>query len=254
MAGSTTYRNFTKQEQTTALAVFNQLFPPHKHHPGAIEAGVLDYIDRIITEFNQDDLEWYRLGFKALNACSMAMVGLPFADCHSSQQTAILLQLEQGTLPNFSDIPQQPFFEMLLKHLREGLFSDPSYGGNREKSGWAFLNHPGVWHDYSEAEQLGDKPADKAGNIRTLQDLDTNSKQSSGPVYVDYQPGTTAPTQDADVVIIGLGGVGGVIAYYLTKAGLNVVALEAGPWQHENYCSADELQSFYARASYGPKV
>ena len=32
-----------------------------------------------------------------------------------------------------------------------------------------------------------------------------------------------------DVVIIGMGAAGGIAAYVLTKAGLNVVGIEAGP-------------------------
>ena len=34
-----------------------------------------------------------------------------------------------------------------------------------------------------------------------------------------------------DVVIIGLGWTGSILAYELTKAGLDVVAIERGPWR-----------------------
>ncbi|WP_115719513.1 GMC family oxidoreductase [Gallaecimonas mangrovi] len=51
----------------------------------------------------------------------------------------------------------------------------------------------------------------------------------------------------ADVVVVGLGWAGSLIAEELTRAGLNVVAIEQGPWHdtHTNYTptlSADELR------------
>ena len=37
------------------------------------------------------------------------------------------------------------------------------------------------------------------------------------------------PSDDPDVVIVGLGAGGSIAAHVLTEAGLRVVALEAGP-------------------------
>lgn len=42
----------------------------------------------------------------------------------------------------------------------------------------------------------------------------------------------TNPLPKSDVVIIGLGAGGGIASYVLTKAGLNVVGIEAGPYLH----------------------
>ncbi|MCC6314381.1 MAG: GMC family oxidoreductase, partial [Thermomicrobiales bacterium] len=39
----------------------------------------------------------------------------------------------------------------------------------------------------------------------------------------------STPLPKADVVIIGLGAAGGIASYVLTRAGINVVGLEAGP-------------------------
>lgn len=45
----------------------------------------------------------------------------------------------------------------------------------------------------------------------------------------------------ADVLIIGLGAAGGIAAYVLTKAGINVVALEAGPrLDHNTFVANDD--------------
>jgi len=46
-----------------------------------------------------------------------------------------------------------------------------------------------------------------------------------------------------DVVIIGLGWTGSILAYELTKAGLDVVAIERGPWRD----TASEFPPAYAQ-------
>ena len=47
----------------------------------------------------------------------------------------------------------------------------------------------------------------------------------------------------ADVVLVGLGGAGGIAAHVLTRAGLDVVALEAGPRLEPASMTADELRN-----------
>ena len=48
-----------------------------------------------------------------------------------------------------------------------------------------------------------------------------------------------------DVVIIGLGATGGVAALPLTRAGLNVVGIEAGTWHSPSDFAPDELRNNY---------
>ncbi len=54
------------------------------------------------------------------------------------------------------------------------------------------------------------------------------------------------PLPKTDVVIIGLGVAGGTAAHVLTQAGINVVGLEAGPWQDKKEFIKyyDELQAY----------
>ena len=51
--------------------------------------------------------------------------------------------------------------------------------------------------------------------------------------------------KDTDVVIVGLGAVGGVAALPLTQAGLDVVGLEAGTWLTKRDFAPDELRNNY---------
>ncbi|MGZ4112596.1 MAG: FAD-dependent oxidoreductase, partial [Tumebacillaceae bacterium] len=47
---------------------------------------------------------------------------------------------------------------------------------------------------------------------------------------------------NADVVIVGAGAAGGVLAYELSRAGLKVVVIEAGPfWNPQSDFASDEL-------------
>ncbi|CAH0120852.1 hypothetical protein PAE9249_03376 [Paenibacillus sp. CECT 9249] len=50
--------------------------------------------------------------------------------------------------------------------------------------------------------------------------------------------------EDADVCIVGAGAAGGVLAYELSKAGLKVVVIEAGPfWNPQTDFASDELST-----------
>ena len=51
--------------------------------------------------------------------------------------------------------------------------------------------------------------------------------------------------RETDVVIVGLGAAGGVAAYPLAEAGLNVVGLEAGTWLDQRDFAPDEIRNNY---------
>src|SRR5215210_5288943 len=132
----------TPYEARTAAAVFERLFPSDESSPGAIDIGVLTYLDRALAGAYRDKDEAYRLGLAALDLAARRRSGMPFADCSVEKQDALLTDLEQDVLPNFRIPPQSDFFGMLRAHLQEGLFADPAYGGNRDKLGWMVLGHP----------------------------------------------------------------------------------------------------------------
>ena len=53
----------------------------------------------------------------------------------------------------------------------------------------------------------------------------------------------TVNLKKTDIVIIGLGAVGGVAALPLARAGLDVIGLEAGDWLRPNDFAPDELRN-----------
>src|SRR4051794_7562645 len=191
------------------------MFPADSSTPGAIDLGAVEYLDRALAGIYRNRRETYRLGLKALDDVAQGRHEAIFADLCSSDQDQLLLELEAGTLENFQAPTQIGFFELLRVHLLEGLFSDPLHGGNRDKQGWKFLRHPGVWLDFSEAESLSEEPADKGGETRSLADHEAiypPEAQAPRPPRFDPQRSIRPSSEPVDVLIVGLGAMGGMVA------------------------------------------
>ncbi|HEX2181779.1 MAG TPA: GMC family oxidoreductase [Rubrobacteraceae bacterium] len=248
----------TPYEARVAAAVFERLFPADENGPGATGIGVVAYLDRSLSGAYRDRAEAYRLGLAALDLAARRRSGVPFAACSVEGQDALLSDLEHEKLPNFNVPRQREFFDMLRAHLQEGLFADPAHGGNRDKLGWRFLGHPGIWLENSAEENLSEEPVTKGGIIQSLEDVGYALGGSpSEPVDIpgyDPQKGAEPPTGPADVVLVGVGAMGSVVAPVLASAGLRVVGLEAGPWRTRHDFLPDELGSaYYCRGEMGPK-
>jgi gluconate 2-dehydrogenase alpha chain len=241
-------------EAATLDAFFEQLFPADENGPGASSIRVIQYLDRALSGPYAQHLEAYRLGIDALDAESRDRFGKPFVRVESVQQQELIAALEQGLAASFRAIEGSTFFELARAHLQEGLFADPIYGGNRNKAGWRFLGHPGVWMENSAEESLSEKPADKGGVIRSLADLKLSSAEKRAIPGYDPQRGTFPPAAEVDILLIGAGTVGSVVAPIFAKAGLKVVALEPGPFRTQADYLPDELgATYYCRATMGAK-
>jgi len=59
-----------------------------------------------------------------------------------------------------------------------------------------------------------------------------------------FEPGDGPLTLEADVVVVGSGAGGGVVAAELTRAGRSVVVVEAGPFVDESTMPTDELDAY----------
>jgi gluconate 2-dehydrogenase alpha chain len=114
-----------------------------------------------------------------------------------------------------------------------------------------------VWLENSAEENLSPDPVTKGGRIQSLADVAgavlQRQREEDFPGF-DPQRGAAPPADRADVVLVGVGGVGGFIAPVLTRAGLNVVGLEAGPyWRCEDFQPDELAATYYCRAEMGAK-
>ena len=159
---------FLNAEESRALeAAVARLIPADDDGPGAAEAGVAAFIDLQLAgawgngeQFYQKGpfaagtpqqgyqlaftpAAMFRLGLAKLDESARKSGGAAFADLPAAQQDEMLAQAEHGKL-DFGPLPSAVFFASLLDATMEGFFSDPIYGGNRDKIGWKLVGFPGV--------------------------------------------------------------------------------------------------------------
>jgi gluconate 2-dehydrogenase gamma chain len=169
-APRTTYLFFNMEESAFIEAAVSRLIPADEEWPGALEAGVPNYMDKQLAgawgagERLYRGGPWqpgtrsqgYQLPFTpaelvhtALAAINkeLASAGTPFAKMSPDQQDAYLEQLEAGG-KDLGGVPSQVFFAELRELTLEGFFSDPVYGGNRDMVGWRMIGFPGAYASY----------------------------------------------------------------------------------------------------------
>src|SRR5207244_13012553 len=69
-----------------ALPIFERLLPADESGPGAIEMGIVTYLDRALAGAYQDKAELYRLGLAALDRVARERYEISFVDCSPEQQ------------------------------------------------------------------------------------------------------------------------------------------------------------------------
>jgi gluconate 2-dehydrogenase gamma chain len=163
------YAFFSGEEAAFIEAAVARLIPNDDLGPGALEAGVPYFIDQQLTgelgfglaanwymqgpfatgeptqgyQLAYTPRTLYRQAIAAINEYTATQYGGPFASLDTAQQDEVLQGLESGSI-DLDPVPATTFFNMLLTNTVEGFFSDPIYGGNRDKVGWRLVGFPGV--------------------------------------------------------------------------------------------------------------
>jgi len=108
----------------------------------------------------------YRSGIAAANVVCVKSYGKSFDKLSEAQREEFLLNLQAGKVTFDNGPPARVFFTTLYQSVMEGMFSDPMYGGNRNKAGWKLIGFPGVIAvHHQNVEKFRDKqfPADPVG-------------------------------------------------------------------------------------------
>ena len=200
----TAYLFFDSEEALFIEAACDRLIPPDESGPGALGAGVPNYLDKQLGgawgagERLYRSGPWqsgtpsqgYQLPFSPaeLFHTSLRAIrrdlgrGTPFHEMSAEAQDTYLKSLESGA-HDLDGVPSAVFFDMLLKMTVEGFFSDPVYGGNRDMVAWRMIGFPGAYADYFEAiDRHGVKferepmslAEDGHGHIHLRQDIPAN--------------------------------------------------------------------------------
>jgi gluconate 2-dehydrogenase alpha chain len=252
-------RILTPYESELADALFETIFPPDGDAPDVREAGVTEYLDATLEGFGRKELPRYQWLFAALDKFSGEKYGQAFAALPLTDRTEVLDVLERGELSEqLPATEQKALLALAISHLQEGLFADPVHGGNKDAVGWKFLKHPGVWLENSAEENLSTEHVTKGGTIKTLSDAmreiprDTEGHRLK---QLGYENAVNPQmTDEVDVLLIGVGAMGGLSAQVFAEAGLSVVGLEAGPFRPLDEFLPDELEhAYYTRGGLGPK-
>lgn len=146
----------TSQEMATLRAALAQLLPKDELGPGAVEAGVDVYIDTALANAYKALLPTYRTLLAAFDKAAASAHGESFASLAAADQVALLGQLEAGKAPGVAVSDRAAVakgFQLLLAHMREGMFGDPMYGGNRNTAGWQLIGYPGVTLVWTAGDQ-----------------------------------------------------------------------------------------------------
>ncbi|MEU4227990.1 gluconate 2-dehydrogenase subunit 3 family protein [Nonomuraea sp. NPDC026600] len=181
-------RVLSDAEAATVTAMAERVFPADEQGPGATEAGVTSYIDsRLAGGWGNGDrlylrgpfhepehgghgyqlpltpCEVYKHVLPRIDAyCRQKVDGRAFTRLSADQQDKVLTSMEKGEIDlglagGEHGFTSASFFAMFVKNVTEGLFSDPSHGGNRKMIGWRWLGFPGDPMAYGDRyfEQIG---------------------------------------------------------------------------------------------------
>jgi gluconate 2-dehydrogenase gamma chain len=171
----TGYGYFTAAEAAFIEAAVERLIPSDPAGPGAIEARVPFFIDRQLQgPFGRGDhyflggpwakgtpeqgyqsrfspAQLYRAAVAEVDShASSAFNGSTFSKLAAADQDKVLKGLESGDIALGNGVDAKTFFAMLLQNTKEGYFSDPIYGGNKDMAAWTMIGFPGAHYNYKD--------------------------------------------------------------------------------------------------------
>jgi gluconate 2-dehydrogenase gamma chain len=129
---TSSHRTFSHDDWATLTAACDRILP-RDEDPGALDANVPEYIDRMLQTPQLEQMRNnFVPGLAALNRRAQSLFSVPFAQANPTQQDEVLMVFKNS--PEKSG--EARWFEILIVLVMEGFLSDPSYGGNAGEVGW----------------------------------------------------------------------------------------------------------------------
>jgi gluconate 2-dehydrogenase gamma chain len=164
-------------------ALVDHMIPADEVSPKGTDLGVNVYIDRALAgawgkgdrlymqgpwregapsqgyQLPLTPAQLYRAGIEATNAHCQKTYGKTFDRIEDAQRQEVLTGLSTNKIVFDNGPPVRVFWATLYQTVIEGMYSDPMYGGNRNKAGWAIIGFPGVIAVHRDhVEQYRGKP------------------------------------------------------------------------------------------------
>src|SRR6266550_5656872 len=162
------YMFLRPQEAQFIEAVVDHMVPKDELTPSGTELGIATYIDRALAggwgqgerlymqgpwgkgtpnqgyQLPLTPAALYRAGIKATNAHCLKTYGKSFDALNEQQREEVLVGLSAAKITFPDGLPVRTFWGTVYQTVMEGMFSDPIYGGNRDKVGWRMIGFPGI--------------------------------------------------------------------------------------------------------------
>lgn len=137
------------EELVTELDAITARIVPTDDTPGAREAGSVRFIDYVLADGRQEQLDTIQVGVTALNARANSEFGVTlFSELTEAQQIELLTAIETS-----------PFFSTLRYLTVASLFAMPQYGGAGPDVGYNLI---GMTHAHAYMPPFGYYDADYA--------------------------------------------------------------------------------------------
>ncbi len=136
---------FFSAEEAAEIDAITACVIPTDDTPGAHEAGVVYFIDRVLTTIAEGDQKTYREGLPELQARVKEMFpsASKFSDLTAEQQDAVLHSFDENAPATRRAFRARPgahnFFETVRLHTIQGFLIDPEFDGNRDGVGWKVI-------------------------------------------------------------------------------------------------------------------
>lgn len=177
------WENLSAGEAELLEAIADELIPADENGPGALDAQAVRYIDRALSGPEVESRDAYRSGLAAFDRYCRSSRGAPFLELSPRDRISVLIDVETGAATGARAGfvgSSAAFFAMVRRHVLQGTFGDPYYGGNAGYVGWNLLGYPGLRISVTAADQRRLEAGELTPVRRSAYDWDSFHKAEGG--------------------------------------------------------------------------